>query len=154
MKRFHAHISVENLSESIRFYSGLFNQRPTIEKPDYAKWMIDDPRINFAISQRGAEPGLDHLGIQVESNEELHEINQQMKTAALPVSEQLATTCCYAKSDKYWTLDPQGIAWEAFHNLETAPVYGNDFQQVNTDSACCAPTNQTQLIQPVSKACC
>jgi hypothetical protein len=126
MKRFHVHVSVENLSDSIRFYSAFFNQTPTVEKSDYAKWMIDDPRINFAISRRGAEPGVDHLGIQVESDEELQEVNHRLAVAQLPVAEQTGTTCCYAKSDKYWTIDPQHVAWEAFRTLGESPVFGTE----------------------------
>ena len=154
MKRFHVHVSVESLSESIRFYSAFFNQTPTIEKVDYAKWMLDDPRINFAISKRGAEPGVDHLGIQVETNDELQEVNQRLAAAELPVAEQTDTTCCYAKSDKYWTVDPQNVAWEAFHTLENAPVYGSNPQPTQTGSACCAPTGQIQFVNPIAKACC
>ena len=141
MKRFHVHIAVNNLSESIDFYSAMFAAEPTVTKPDYAKWMLDDPRINFAISQRGAKVGLDHLGIQVDSDGELNELNQQLNNAALPVEEQKDAACCYAKSDKYWTIDPQGIAWEAFHSLATIPVFGEDTAvPVKTESACCAPS--------------
>lgn len=154
MKRFHVHVSVENLSDSIRFYSGLFNQAPTVEKSDYAKWMIDDPRINFAISKRGAEPGVDHLGIQVESDVELQEVNQRLAAAQLPVAEQTGTTCCYAKSDKYWTIDPQNVAWEAFHTLGNAPVFGSEPKPEEATSACCAPTSQIQFIKPKAEKCC
>lgn len=154
MKRFHVHVSVDNLSDSIRFYSGLFNQIPTVEKPDYAKWMIDDPRINFAISKRGAKPGVDHLGIQVESDEELQEVNQRLAAAELPVAEQTGTTCCYAKSDKYWTIDPQNIAWEAFHTLGNAPVFGSESKSEDPAGACCAPTSPIQFIKPKAEKCC
>jgi hypothetical protein len=154
MKRFHVHVSVENLSDSIRFYSALFNQTPTIVKSDYAKWMMEDPRINFAISKRGAEPGVDHLGIQVETDEELQEVNQLLAAAQLPVAEQTGTTCCYAKSDKYWTIDPQNVAWEAFHTLGNAPVFGSEPQLQPETSACCAPTRQIQFIKPKAEECC
>ena len=104
MKRFHAHLSVTNLAESIGFYSALFGAEPNVTKPDYAKWMLDDPRINFAISERGAKAGLDHFGIQVESDDELEALNQQFTQAALPVEEQKTAACCYSESNKYWTL--------------------------------------------------
>ena len=110
MKRLHVHVSVENLAESIRFYSALFASEPTVSKDDYAKWMLDDPRVNFAISERGHKVGLDHLGVQVESEEELGEMQERLAGAGLPMDEQIGTHCCYAKSDKYWTVDPQGIA--------------------------------------------
>jgi hypothetical protein len=154
MKRFHVHVSVENLSDSIRFYSALFNQTPTVEKPDYAKWMMEDPRINFAISKRGAEPGVDHLGIQVETDDELQEVNQRLAAAQLPVAEQTGTTCCYARSDKYWTIDPQNVAWEAFHTLGNAPGFGSEPQPKQEASACCAPTSQIQIIKPKVEECC
>jgi hypothetical protein len=154
MKRFHVHVSVENLSDSIRFYSALFNQTPMVEKPDYAKWMLDDPRINFAISKRGVEPGVDHLGIQVENNEELKQVNQRLAAAQLPVAEQTGTTCCYAKSDKYWTIDPQNVAWETFHTLRDAPIFGSETKPQQEASACCAPTNQIQFLKPKVEECC
>ncbi|NOT13487.1 MAG: glyoxalase/bleomycin resistance/dioxygenase family protein [Methylococcaceae bacterium] len=141
MKRFHVHVAVNNLIESIRFYSAMFATEPTVMKPDYAKWMLDDPRINFAISQRSANAGLDHLGIQVDLEAELHDLNQRLADALLPVEEQQDAACCYAKANKYWTIDPQGIAWEAFHSLATIPVFGEDTPvPVKTESsACCAP---------------
>jgi hypothetical protein len=154
MKRFHVHVSVENLSDSIRFYSALFNQTPTVEKSDYAKWMMENPRINFAISKRGAEPGVDHLGIQVESDDELQEVNQRLAAAQLPVAEQTGTTCCYAKSDKYWTIDPQNVAWEAFHTLGNAPVFGSELNSKQAASACCVPASPIQFIKPKAEKCC
>lgn len=126
MKRFHAHLSVTNLTESIGFYSALFGVEPNVTKPDYAKWMLDDPRINFAISERGAQAGLDHFGIQVDSDDELEALNQQFTQAALPVEEQKAAACCYSESNKYWTMDPQGVAWETFHSLASIPLFGDD----------------------------
>ncbi len=141
MKRLHIHIAVENLPESIRFYAALFAAAPSVAKTDYAKWVLDDPRVNFAISQRGAKTGLDHLGIQVESNAELEEINQRLAHAALPVTEQKGTACCYAESDKCWTVDPQGIPWEAFHSISTIPVFGADVANpVKAQPACCSPS--------------
>lgn len=141
MKRLHIHIAVDDLPESIRFYSALFDAAPLVAKADYAKWMLDDPRVNFAISRRGVKSGLDHLGLQVESNAELEAINQRLARAALPVTEQKGTACCYAESDKYWTLDPQGIPWEAFHSLSSIPVFGADtVLPVKARSACCSPS--------------
>jgi len=114
MKRFHAHVSVNNLSESIGFYSALFGTVPNVTQPDYAKWMLDDPRLNFAISQRNAKAGLDHFGLQVESDGELEDLNQQFTQAALPVTEQKAAACCYSQSNKYWTIDPQAFLGKRF----------------------------------------
>ena len=126
MKRFHVHVAVADLEQSIQFYSTFFNTQPTVKKEDYAKWMLDDPRINFAISTRGREPGLDHLGIQVEHSDDLKEISLRLKAAQQPVLEQEQTTCCYAKADKAWVHDPQGIAWESFYTTDTATTYGED----------------------------
>jgi catechol 2,3-dioxygenase-like lactoylglutathione lyase family enzyme len=145
MKRMHVHVSVENLEESIRFYSALFNAQPVVAKDDYAKWMLDDPRVNFAISQRGQSLGVDHLGIQVESDEELAELNARLDAAALPKEAQLGTACCYAKSDKYWTVDPQGVAWEAYRTLDAIPTFGESRAHPveETAGACCAPAEST-----------
>jgi arsenate reductase (thioredoxin) len=126
MKRMHVHVSVNNLDDSIGFYSAMFACAPTVSKPDYAKWMLDDPRVNFAISQRGAPAGLNHLGIQVESSTELAEMHQRLDNLQGDVTEEIDQACCYAKSDKYWANDPQGIAWETFHTLDSIPVFGQD----------------------------
>lgn len=140
MKRFHVHVAVADLQKSVEFYSTFFNVKPTVMKEDYAKWMLDDPRINFAISTRGKEPGLDHLGIQVEDPSDLKEISLRLKTAQQPILEQEQTTCCYAKADKAWVHDPQGIAWESFYTTGVATTYGEDADiQTETQSACCAP---------------
>lgn len=140
MKRFHVHVAVANLDESIQFYSTFFNTPPAVKKDDYAKWMLEDPRINFAISTRGREPGLDHLGIQVEEANDLKEISQRLKAAQQPILEQEQTTCCYAKADKAWVHDPQGIAWESFYTTGQATTYGEDVElQTQNTSACCAP---------------
>ena len=112
MKRFHVHVSVEKLEESIRFYSSLFGTAPTVVQPDYAKWMLDDPRVNFAISQRGRQPGVNHLGFQVEDDAELKAMRGQLEAADAGLLEQTNAACCYARSDKYWVTDPQGVAWE------------------------------------------
>ncbi len=114
MKRMHVHVVIENLQQSIGFYSALFDAEPAVVKPDYAKWMLDDPRVNFAISTRGREPGLDHLGIQVENQAELHEVYARLRKAGGNVVEQGQTSCCYAKSEKSWIDDPAGISWETF----------------------------------------
>ncbi|WP_347258869.1 ArsI/CadI family heavy metal resistance metalloenzyme [Methylocaldum sp.] len=140
MKRFHVHIAVDDLEKNIRFYSALFQTEPSVLKDDYAKWMLDDPRINFAISARGSRLGLDHLGLQVESGEELEDVNRGLSDAALPVEAQKQAACCYAQSDKYWTVDPQGIAWEAFHSLSSIPTFGKDTAiQIKSASSCCQP---------------
>jgi catechol 2,3-dioxygenase-like lactoylglutathione lyase family enzyme len=143
MKRLHVHVAVHDIQQSIRFYSAMFAAQPAVTKDDYAKWMLDDPRVNFAISTRGRKPGLDHLGIQAENEAELEAIGSQLAQADVSTLEQKGASCCYAKSDKYWTLDPQGIAWESFHTLDTVPVYGDDGRskaaQPATKSACCAP---------------
>lgn len=138
MKRFHVHIAVDNLPDNIQFYSALFGIEPSVSKPDYVKWMLDDPHINFALSARGAKPGLDHVGIQVESDEALKEMNQRLAQAGLPAAEQSNAQCCYAASNKYWTVDPQGIAWEAFHSLATIPVFGQDTAIPAKTETCCA----------------
>lgn len=126
MKRLHVHVSVDDLAGSVRFYSALFGSEPTVAKPDYAKWMLDDPRVNFAISARGGKAGVDHLGIQVETPEELREVYSRLQQAERPVLEEGATTCCYANSEKAWTSDPQGLLWEAFLTTGESTVYGDD----------------------------
>lgn len=152
MKRLHLHVCVENLQDSIRFYSGLFSAEPTVVKADYAKWMLDDPRVNFAISQRGAEVGLNHLGIQVESAAELTEMRARLEPLQADLTVENGTACCYAKSDKYWVTDPQGIAWEAFHSLDSILIWGGA-QAAPGEGACCvpAPKPQTQAQPP---SCC
>ena len=125
MKRFHVHVSVDDLGANVRFYSQVFGMQPTLLKSDYAKWMVDDPRINFAISKRGLRAGIDHVGIQVESEGELTALREQVTKAQISVVDQPNADCCYARSDKYWTTDPQGVAWETFHTLDSIPVYGD-----------------------------
>lgn len=142
MKRFHVHVAVENLDESVKFYATLFGSEPSVVKTDYAKWMLDDPRVNFAISQRGAAPGIEHLGIQVENEIELNEVYARLSQAERPVIEETATTCCYARSDKQWIADPTGISWETFLTHGEATVYGGGLVAApanETDAACCAP---------------
>ncbi len=142
MKRFHVHVGVHDLKQSIRFYSTLFAAEPTVLKDDYAKWQLEDPRINFAISTRGTKTGVDHLGIQAENTDELDDLGSRLAQADVAITEQKGASCCYAKSDKYWTLDPQGIAWESFHTLESAPLYGKDAgvrEMQSKPAACCGP---------------
>jgi catechol 2,3-dioxygenase-like lactoylglutathione lyase family enzyme len=124
MKRFHVHVAVRDLGDSVRFYSTLFARGPSVLKPDYAKWMLDDPRVNFAISQQGEALGIRHLGIEVEDEAELADVYARLERAERPVLEEKATTCCYAHSDKQWIADPQGIVWEAFLTRGEAAVYG------------------------------
>lgn len=145
MKRLHVHVGVEDLDRSIAFYSTLFGAPPSVTKPDYAKWMLDDPRVNFAISSgQHAAPGIEHLGIQVESDAELAEVYGRLKAADRPVLEEGATTCCYAKSEKSWIADPDGVVWEAFFTSGEATVYGDSpalgALSVNAaEGSCCAP---------------
>jgi catechol 2,3-dioxygenase-like lactoylglutathione lyase family enzyme len=133
----HVHVAVSDLDASIGFYSKLFGAQPSVLKPDYAKWMLDDPRVNFAISSRGLQPGLDHLGIQVESADELTDLHDRLEAAGQAIESQENTTCCYARSDKHWVADPQGIAWETFHTLDGAPTYGSNRTNEQA-AACCA----------------
>jgi hypothetical protein len=146
MKRLHVHVSVDHLADSIKFYSGMFASEPTVVKPDYAKWMLDDPRVNFAISQRGLDAGVNHLGIQVESAEELAEMEGRLNALHKPMVTQESASCCYAKSDKYWVQDPSGIAWETFHTLDSIPVYGQDAATAdgNEGTNCCIPLAKTE----------
>jgi len=123
MKRFHVHAHVEDLRQSIAFYSNMFGAEPTRVESDYAKWMLEDPRINFAISTRGGKPGVDHLGIQTDTEEELVELKARAQAADMALLDEGETSCCYARSDKYWVTDPQGIAWEQFHTLGNIPVF-------------------------------
>lgn len=143
MKRFHAHVSVANLAEGVRFYSALFGTAPTVLKDDYAKWQIDDPRMNFAISARGAQPGLDHLGIQTESEAELDSLRDQLNAAELALHSEAEVACCYARSNKHWVQDPSGIAWETFHTLGSVPTFNE--AAVPEASACCAPAAPVKL---------
>lgn len=151
MNRFHVHVSVADLDQSIGFYSALFGTAPSVRKPDYAKWMLDDPRVNFAISTRSSQLGVNHLGIQVETADGLESIRDRLAQAGRALVDEKATTCCYARSDKHWVADPQGIAWETFHTLGTAPVYGEDRVVPAGDSAaCCVPLKQANA----ADACC
>ena len=139
MKRFHVHTHVDDLQASIDFYSRMFAAAPTRIEDDYAKWMLDDPRINFAISTRGAKAGIDHLGFQTDTEAELAELRARAQAADLTLRDEGETTCCYARSDKYWVTDPQGIAWEQFHTLGSIPVFSERAAAAPEPSACCAP---------------
>ncbi len=149
MKRFHVHVHVEDLAQSVAFYSKMFATEPTRRESDYAKWMLDDPRINFAISTRGGTPGVDHLGIQTDTADELVALKAQAKSADLALFDQGETSCCYAKSEKHWITDPQGVAWEHFHTLGDIPVFGSGslsskavepMAAPSESSACCSPS--------------
>jgi catechol 2,3-dioxygenase-like lactoylglutathione lyase family enzyme len=151
MKRFHVHLHVEDLARNIAFYSAMFKQAPARTEDDYAKWMLQDPPLNFAISTRGDQPGLDHLGFQVESTEELQTLKTQAGQADMALLDEGETTCCYARSDKHWVTDPQGIAWEQFHTLDNIPVFSQKNQAAPQAGACCAPK---KAIEVASAGCC
>ncbi|RQO62580.1 glyoxalase/bleomycin resistance/dioxygenase family protein [Paucibacter sp. KBW04] len=154
MKRFHVHVAVDNLGASIAFYSRLFGQAPAKQREDYAKWMLDDPGLNFAISSRGHSTGVNHLGFQVDSREELEGLKRLAEAAAgeADVLDQADAACCYARSEKHWTVDPQGLAWEHFHTLEEAPVFGQD--TANQSGACCIPLRAAAADGPQAKSPC
>jgi catechol 2,3-dioxygenase-like lactoylglutathione lyase family enzyme len=156
MKRFHVHVAVDDLNANIRFYSAVFGAGPSVRKPDYAKWMMEDPRVNFAISQRGAKAGLDHLGLQVDTDEELSILRNQVGAAEIAMLDQPDATCCYARSDKYWITDPQGIAWETYHTLDKVEIYGADSPtKAGETAACCAPSSsaRTEKRERAAKCC-
>lgn len=149
MKRFHIHLHVDDLEKSIAFYSRLFAAAPTRTEPDYAKWMLDDPLLNFAISTRGSKAGLDHLGFQVDTPEELQALKTSADQAEIGLMDEGETTCCYARSEKHWIVDPDGIAWEHFHTLGDIPVFNRN--KAGEGSACCAPK---VAIRPAATSCC
>lgn len=159
MKRFHVHVAVEDLAQSVRFYSTLFGAAPSVLKPDYAKWMLEDPRVNFAVSQRGGAPGLSHLGIQAEDEGELAEVYQRLAQAERPVVEEKHATCCYARSEKQWIADPQGVAWETFLTHGEATVYGTSAPiaalaaPAAAEASCCGPA-PAALAAPAKSGCC
>ena len=154
MKRFHVHLGVADLEQSIRFYTGLFGAEPTVRKDDYAKWMIEDPRVNFAISRRGGRIGVNHLGLQADSADELVGIRRQFSAAAADagVRDEPDASCCYAKSDKHWVADPQGIAWEGYHSLSEIRYFDRDSEGPSSASACCGP--REAAAETGSSACC
>ncbi|MEM7565211.1 MAG: ArsI/CadI family heavy metal resistance metalloenzyme [Pseudomonadota bacterium] len=152
MKRMHVNLSVTDLDQSIGFYSALFSAEPDVLKRDYAKWMLEDPRVNFSITTRGKQDGLDHLGIQVESENELGEVYTRLKQAGGPIIEEGSTTCCYANSDKNWIFDPEGVAWETFYTHGESPVYGNEaIKNNNIGQTCCTPD---AVNGPIEKSSC
>jgi catechol 2,3-dioxygenase-like lactoylglutathione lyase family enzyme len=152
MKRLHVHVSVNDIEDSIRFYQALFAAEPAVVKHDYAKWMLEDPRVNFAISKRGSEAGIRHLGIQVENKPELTEVYERLQRAEGPIREDGATTCCYAKSEKSWIADPQGIQWETFLTTGESTVYGSEQTSAVAASACCEPASVAPPIR--AQKCC
>lgn len=153
MKRFHVHLHVDDLSKSIAFYSHLFAAPPTRIEADYAKWMLDDPRVNFAISTRGNRAGLDHLGFQVDEAAELDALKARAQAADLALVDEGQTTCCYARSEKHWITDPQGIAWEHFHTLGDIPMF-NEATGATAAGACCAPATTAAKPKVRANACC
>jgi len=159
MKRFHVHARVEDLKASVAFYSKLFAAEPTRLESDYAKWMIEDPRINFAISTRGGKPGVDHLGFQTDTDAELAELKDRAQAADMALLDEGETTCCYARSEKHWVTDPQGIAWEHFHTLDSIPTFSQPAVEkgAQASAACCgtaAPRGKPLDVSIKSASCC
>ena len=155
MKRFHVHAHVSDLHASIAFYSKLFGAAPARVESDYAKWMLEDPRLNFAISTRGGAPGVDHLGIQTDTEAELAELKARARAADLTLDDEGQTTCCYARSEKHWITDPQGIAWEHYHTLADIPVFGEPKVRAGEPAACCAPQGKPvgTAVRPAASCC-
>jgi catechol 2,3-dioxygenase-like lactoylglutathione lyase family enzyme len=151
MKRLHVHVSVRDLDASVRFYSSLFAATPAVLKADYAKWMLDDPLVNFAISTRGAPAGIEHLGIQVADEGELQEVYERLKKADGPVLEEGETVCCYAKSEKSWIEDPQGIRWETFLTTGESTVYGSE--ALESTATCCVPSGDSSRAAGAASCC-
>jgi hypothetical protein len=157
MKRLHVHVAVEDIDKSIAFYSTLFGTAPNVLKDDYAKWMLEDPRVNFAISNRSRVLGVDHLGIQVESGGELAQLSSRLKSAGEVTRDQEATTCCYAKSGKSWVNDPSGLRWETFYSFGEAVTYGEDeldAMLVEKPSTCCGTVTKASTPAPAKTAAC
>jgi hypothetical protein len=158
MKRFHVHVAVENLGDSVRFYSDLFGMKPTVERRDYAKWMLEDPSLNFAISSRGHKPGVNHLGFQADDSAELAELGARADLASgSAVLKETEVECCYAKGNKYWVIDPQGLAWEHFQTLGEVPIFGEDTTMNRAEGeACCIPlhSSKSSAVEESKRACC
>ena len=153
MKRFHVHVAVADLERSAHFYSALFGMQPTVRKDDYAKWMLDEPRLNFAISERANAAGVNHLGFQAETDSELEALHARLQSADAAIVAEKGTNCCYATSDKYWVQDPSGIAWESFRSLDTVPFYGDHEPKTDPGSGCgttCCP----EPTPSATNACC
>jgi len=152
MKRFHVHVAVPNLRAGIDFYSTMFGAQPSVVKPDYAKWMLEDPGVNFAISERATKTaGINHLGFQVDTDEELEQIHARLAAADTSVVEEKNVSCCYANSDKYWVTDPAGVPWESFRSLGTVPFRGDDAVAASKGGGCCDPTGSEKAAKA---ACC
>lgn len=157
MKRFHVHVVVPKLDESVRFYSSMFGAEPSVLKDDYAKWMLEDPRMNFAISARGGETGVNHLGFQVDTDEELAALREQVVAGSVAVKDQPGAQCCYASSNKYWTQDPAGVPWETYHTLGGIPMFGADSRESvapKAGGACCAPVSSIPAVIEKKVGCC
>ena len=161
MKRFHVHVHVEDLPQSIGFYSKLFAAEPARLESDYAKWMLADPPVNFAISTRGGKPGVDHLGIQVDNDGDLAELKARAASAEMPLLDEGQTSCCYARSEKHWVTDPQGIAWEHFHTLADIPVFNEKAgAEASAAAACCTPADKPRgkpvaiAVKAAGSSCC
>ena len=142
MKRMHIHVGIEQLDQGIRFYTALFGVPPVKIRADYAKWMLEDPRINFAISTRAGTKGVDHLGLQVDEDDELGELRHRLKSAGMFLFDEGETVCCYARSDKSWVQDPAGIAWEAYRTMEDVQVFSSG--KPAGGEACCMPSEDAQ----------
>ncbi len=153
MKRFHVHLHVADLDKSIGFYSKLFAADPVRVESDYAKWMLEDPRLNFAISTRAAQPGIDHLGFQTDDPQELAVLKARAESADMALLDEGETTCCYARSEKYWVTDPQGIAWEQFHTLGNIPTF-SESQVATAASPCCSPAESAPKAPTEQGRCC
>lgn len=153
MKRLHLHVSVENIEDSVKFYSSLFGVSPVKQKADYAKWLLDDPSLNFAISAKGRKPGLDHLGIQVDKAEELQAVRERIAQAALKTFDEGETTCCYAKSDKTWVRDPAGIPWEAYQFMGDAEIF-HEAKIASSPSSSCSAPQEKKAVETKRSGCC
>jgi hypothetical protein len=147
MSRMHLHVAVAAMEPNIRFYTALFGSEPNVVKADYAKWELADPAVNFAISTRGRKPGVDHVGLQADSDAELADIRARLAAADIDGVAQEAAACCYARSDKYWSVDPQGLAWETFRTLGAVPTFDEAGQHAAREGACCIPVR-------VASGCC
>ena len=154
MKRFHVHLHVDNLAKNVGFYSKLFAAEPARVEGDYAKWVLEDPPVNFAISTRGTQSGIDHLGIQTDDPAELAEMRARAEAADLALLDEGETTCCYARSEKHWVTDPQGIAWEHFHTLANIPVFNEAVAQASAGTVCCSPVEPMAAAAAEPDACC
>ena len=156
MKRFHVHVVVPKLEESVRFYSSMFGAEPSVLKDDYAKWMLEDPRMNFAISACGGQTGVNHFGFQVDSDEELAALREQVVSGSVAVQDQPGAQCCYASSNKYWTRDPAGVPWETYHTVGGIPMFGADSRQAAASErgVCCAPVTSIPAMIERKVGCC